>query len=376
MTHNDKTKLKLTNKINHRYLESLSLFPLISSASGGLISASGSVNFVAGREHNLLFGSLNSQRMVVVRGGEDVELGCHMLGRPLKFGRDGKWTTFVGRKSETRGYNSTTINTTNNNNLTTGSQIDDPQMSNYDDDDRHASSSSSVSAASDEFALTDQDQSDHHFHLDENDLVSLVFWYKDDNPTPIYTLDARQVAPTQVPYTTSYSQPPVTTNTNGKLAKQQAKWLNGSTNHPMHSSQQLQLPSVGGHERLIQNNRKLLEEAKHYPSNSRSNLNSRLRLDISSQFPIIKLLIRNTNGQDSGQYKCRVDFRRSRTMSQFVGLLVEGKSKFSRVYSCCCCWQSYFTSPSFFLGKTVCNNCEGKQEQFCNSMAPNGNVAD
>lgn len=132
---------------------------------------------------------------------------------------------------------------------------------------------------------------------EENDLISLVFWYKDDNPTPIYTLDARQVS------LSTNSLEPNATNDGDK------KSLNES----------IRKTSSYGQLR----NRQLLLRGKHYSSIEN---NREFYLEISKEYPVIKLIFDSSKARDSGKYKCRIDFRRTRTISQIVGLLVEGKS--------------------------------------------------
>ena len=124
----------------------------------------------------------------------------------------------------------------------------------------------------------------------QDELVSLIFWYKDDDPRPIYTLDARQVSLT----------------------------ASESPNLPKFGAPNSTPASANG--TFLARNRHLLLAAKHYSTSER------LHLETQSNFPTLELLIEEAETLDSGQYKCRVDFRRSRTLNQLIELLVEGES--------------------------------------------------
>lgn len=126
------------------------------------------------------------------------------------------------------------------------------------------------------------------------DLISLILWYKGDNPSAIYTLDARQVA-------------------SGINLSQLKDKETGSGKADNNTE-----PSFG----LL--NRHLVSEARLYTTLSLSK-RERLQLDRSSEFPVIKLQVKSAEAEDSGQYKCRVDFRRSPSHIQSYYLQVQGK---------------------------------------------------
>lgn len=125
------------------------------------------------------------------------------------------------------------------------------------------------------------------------DLVSLIFWYKDDNPVPIYTLDARQAH---------------------QAAPDVDKRPNDLISQPLAASSK---------------NERLLSTARHHPASSANpGDEQRLSLDTKSNFPILTLRIERSQASDSGRYRCRVDFRRSPTINQQIALLVQGESCF------------------------------------------------
>ena len=105
-------------------------------------------------------------------------------------------------------------------------------------------------------------------------LVSLIFWYKDENPAPVYTLDARRPL----------------------VAEQVAA--------AAPTSDALNL--------------RLLAAARHYSAGAHLSV----RLD---SWPLLKLRISRVSKAHAGEYKCRVDFRRARTIRRSTKLLVEGK---------------------------------------------------
>lgn len=90
-----------------------------------------------------------------------------------------------------------------------------------------------------------------------DDAASLILWYREDLPNPIYTLDIRKVA---------------------------------------------------------------LKKAKHFPS---PEMEGRAYFDTSIHPPLLKIYpIRKS---DEGDYKCRVDLRRSRTFIHYIRLKIIGK---------------------------------------------------
>lgn len=128
---------------------------------------------------------------------------------------------------------------------------------------------------------------------DEDDLVSLIFWYKDDNPVPIYTLDARQ-------------------------AQLMVRLEEGADKKA----------SLIGRRPIGSKNERLLAAARHHhsPATKAPGVSSsRLSFDTSSTFPVLRLRLEQTSGTDSGRYRCRVDFKHSPTINQHVSLLVQGE---------------------------------------------------
>jgi len=150
-------------------------------------------------------------------------------------------------------------------------------------------------------------------------LISLVFWYKDNNPAPIYTLDARQALVT------------------------------ASQTAPNRSAGSLEA-------QIFELNRRLIGQAKHYEGTSAGSgagpvgageewarrarrtsvrvvlgggdwAGERGREASNGETPSFSIGLRldGLQASDSGDYKCRVDFRRARTIRQTVRLFVEGK---------------------------------------------------
>lgn len=151
-------------------------------------------------------------------------------------------------------------------------------------------------------------------------LVSLVFWYKDDNPAPIYTLDARQSMAALDP-----------SQTGAGLAWGRQQQLGGSQ----------------AARQVAQMNGRLLAAAKHYhgkqaqsmtPKTSttatmmagQNQIRDRPRIK-TDEWPVIKLQLSRVGPVQAGDYKCRVDFRRARTIRRTVRLFVEGKFEGERL---------------------------------------------
>lgn len=128
---------------------------------------------------------------------------------------------------------------------------------------------------------------DQMTHVHQN-IVSLIFWYKDDNPVPMYTLDARHASIMA-----------------SEIDKRPASLI-GPT-------------ALAGNWK----NERLLSSARHHVAPSMAS--SRLSFDTKSAFPILKLRIERTQASDSGRYRCRIDFKRSPTINQQIGLLVRGE---------------------------------------------------
>lgn len=155
-------------------------------------------------------------------------------------------------------------------------------------DDSSSSSSLSSPPPTSRYFRKKSSKSPDEGRLDQLDdwLVSLVLWYKDDNPSPIYTLDARH----QVPANPINSGP-----TTGKARAPTAM------------------------SPLDEELARLLARARHYSADE-----SRYKLD-TSRGSELKLSIARTNANDSGQYKCRVDFRNWPTQSHVMKLSVKGE---------------------------------------------------
>lgn len=107
--------------------------------------------------------------------------------------------------------------------------------------------------------------------LNSAELISLLFWYKDLDPRPIYTLDARQLVAD--------------------------KTLLGDFSALLNS-----------------------KGLKTYSADPRLKLEP-----VKSKPRQVSLVIEQVQAKDSGLYKCRVDFRRTRTMTRMMQLLVPGK---------------------------------------------------
>lgn len=131
----------------------------------------------------------------------------------------------------------------------------------------------------------DRDDDDHDGDQQEssledylNDQITLILWFKDQDPTPIYTIDARQVSLGQ--------------------------------ENSVRPSQKT----------ALERSQLLLSGAKHYPARSRYKSSADL-----SEFPLVRLKFKQAEAADSGRYKCRVDFKRSPTVNEMIELLVKGK---------------------------------------------------
>lgn len=145
-------------------------------------------------------------------------------------------------------------------------------------------------------------------------LISLVFWYKDDNPAPIYTLDARQA---------------LVLSPDFGLAQQ--KYGGGESFHtspPANRSLASQIATL---------NRRLIAEARHYYGSPQMSAGKRMSVHLESgggpsEGPlVIRLRLSDLEASQSGDYKCRVDFRRARTIRQTVRLFVQGECGTIRV---------------------------------------------
>lgn len=174
-------------------------------------------------------------------------------------------------------------------------------------------------------------------------LVSLVFWYKDSNPAPIYTLDARH---TPLDSATLLSSPSSSTSA--------AKFASRLSSAPMERVREIGLLNF-----------RLLQKAKHYRSvaapksmaqvsvlpgselfhteeqnsaNNSSKVPSKrhpktqapatttMAQQLEQTWPIVQLTLNDVTARlSSAAYKCRVDFRRARTLTRQVRLLVQGK---------------------------------------------------
>lgn len=203
-------------------------------------------------------------------------------------------------------------------------------------------------------------------------LVSLVFWYKDANPAPIYILDARRTSLDQMDSILASERAAMAATTGsaagpGRGDAPGARQINARAKKPAQSESVDRLRDIG----VL--NLRLLESAKHYrPKEAAASANpSKLsvaverggsaaddngvspdRADtvngtannrtttIANFWPVIKLLISDASERQSGEYKCRVDFRRARTLSRQVRLLVQGKCvpvcRFVVVHIVCC----------------------------------------
>lgn len=269
--------------------------------------------------------------LVVAEAGERVELACHMLGAPLRWRPDlaAKWTlsdrsvALADKEEEQQGDN----DHNNNNNSNNKRKLSSEMSSVHHLDSLNGNQ---IIAEPDQRPLPHRAQE----QANEADLVSLIFWFKDDNPAPIYTLDARQVAlpdklsdlelASKTPSfsaTDQHSGQRRPSNSNSTSAKRDDT-SGGAGHHLQHPASRL------SHQQLINlANKRLMANSRHYPGKlAGEQLTSRLLLDTSADlFPLVRLRIDKAQASDTARYKCRVDFRRSRTVSQVVRLLVKGK---------------------------------------------------
>lgn len=248
---------------------------------------------------------------VLARAGQHVELACHALGGP---NANANHALVQGLDTATR----TEPNRLVNDKMPLGQLIGaglpsphGPHQSAPDDDNQ------------DESASLHQDDLNGH-------LISLVFWYKDDNPAPIYTLDARHAvvpgalepvpslandkpAASDRDHSKNLQQRQSHLNHNHKQQHEIIKSHNGSaTAQPNGTTTTYHLANQVG-----QLNTRLLVAAKHYAA-ART-------LGLVIDWPLIKLRLESVEARHSGDYKCRVDFRRARTIRQTVRLLVQGE---------------------------------------------------
>lgn len=192
-------------------------------------------------------------------------------------------------------------------------------------------------------------------------LVSLVFWYKDSNPAPIYTLDARH-APLDPTALFSSASSASSRDTSAAQSPHQS----GRARTTQSGAASERVREIG----LL--NLRLLQRAKHYRSQSQqltsspvgggggaqvsvvsgSELEAAPRAvglssgaaseqtqqqqpalatmatsnQIQRAWPLVLLTLRNVGvARSAGAYKCRVDFRRARTLTRQVRVLVQGE---------------------------------------------------
>lgn len=199
--------------------------------------------------------------------------------------------------------------------------------------------------------LLELDSDGHQSSGNEDDLFSLLFWFRGDDPVPIYTLDARQVLlPDKLADLEVAGGPSLSPAPEGRLkgARRPPRSAVNATGpqrrrrRPRHRTE-----SGSDQSKLIRMaNERLISQATHYPGSlGGAQLASRLVLDSSpDQFPLVRLRIEPVQAADTATYKCRVDFRRSRTVSQVVRLLVKGEQSVSLVglfvvhLFVCFCW--------------------------------------
>lgn len=170
------------------------------------------------------------EQPMIVAAGQPVELACHAYGAS-----------------------------------TTG-QVDRRKSPIVESSEARASSGQLLFGEPIESVSNDRRLEQQHLELEDPrfDKISLVFWYKDQNSSPIYTLDARNLD-----------------------------------------------RSAG--------NSQLLSHARHYQAAND------YQFDPTSEFPLMKLRIASASVEQSGEYKCRVDFRRSPTINRIIRLLVQGE---------------------------------------------------
>lgn len=219
------------------------------------------------------------RHLIELEAGKTAELSCHLFG---------------GGGGVDSHANSAPPPSSESSHEETESVVDNLLASLDDGNDPSSSSSSTSYLAHKKLDWPTRSELDRRNSDDDHvRLVSLVFWYKDDNPSPIYTLDARrhQVPAASDSISRDSLPPPLDGESKG------------------HNSSSL---LVAG----------LLARARHYSADE-----SRYKLADSSSGEL-KLLIANTSATDSGKYKCRVDFRRWPTQSQLMELSVRGEFLF------------------------------------------------
>jgi hypothetical protein len=176
----------------------------------------------------------------------------------------------------------------------------EPLLVAYDGEPAGASTPPSQDTAGHQQQLQQQQQTRLRDEEPADYLVSLVFWYKDDNPAPIYTLDARQ--PMTAPAAAA--------------------------------AERLLLDGVAGWTRVAETNRRLLAAARHYHGGKRTTAATQAGRQIrdglkikTDNWPVIKLQLAGVGPAQAGDYKCRVDFRRARTIRRTSRLFVEGRRR-------------------------------------------------
>ncbi|KAG9509650.1 hypothetical protein GZH46_01821, partial [Fragariocoptes setiger] len=152
-----------------------------------------------------------------------------------------------------------------------------------------------------------------------DDAIALVFWFKDNQTTPIYTLDARRIA--------THGSSGGVGGGGGGAGGQVATHLSSAWHnqhlleHAVHhtssagwSQQQAVISSGSGSTKLAESSS---SNGSHWNNNKDS---QQYVLDV--RYPMAHLLIERVSPRHAGHYKCRIDYRRARTVQRSIVLNV------------------------------------------------------
>lgn len=152
------------------------------------------------------------------------------------------------------------------------------------------------------------------------DKIKLIFWYKDDQPEPIYTIDARTV-PTNNNNNNEANRRKQSTSSveNESLLYSSSSSSRGSTTTTTTADKQSgQIPLT------LMRARHFIGSGRVSPDNSSSGNSGNLYFNIT-QYPMAYLTINPVNRSDAGHYRCRIDYKLARTINQNLKLNVIGE---------------------------------------------------
>lgn len=139
---------------------------------------------------------------------------------------------------------------------------------------------------------------------DGDEEMALVLWYKDDIPAPLFTIDARETG----------GDLQSARQSSLDMLKDRAVFTFGWTSSTSTSSidgfDHREPPSTP-----IESMHDVLTTVQHAGSNSQG----------SSSSSVAQLQLEPVRGSDEGEYRCRVDFKRARSINTVVNLRVIGK---------------------------------------------------